>query len=148
MFFAHTFEAGLLFIYMKKALYIALIITILSACNKKESISPSEQPNNIGCNQSSSTLYDTDGKVVQYSNYFYSNGYLDSVVGINGSNIFKSIYTYQSGKSERRVNFFVNGVKQQNYSIEKLDAYGNITETYSVSNNIKGFVTKNTYGCN
>lgn len=133
---------------MKKALYIALIIFILSACNKKESESPSEQSNNIGCNKSSSTLYDTDGKVIQYSNYFYSNGYLDSVVGINGSNISKSIYTYQSGKSERIVYFFVNGVKQQNYSIEKLDAYGNITETYSVSNNIKGFVTKNTYGCN
>lgn len=132
----------------KKLLLIFVFFLFFSAaCIKKDESNPENNNTQLKCSQQSATNYDSQGNVLSQSLYFYSNGRLDSMVSISSGNRNVFRYNYLTDR-ERKVTLYLNNQKQENYTMQYLDKYGNVIESYSIQNGQKGVVTKSIYNCN
>lgn len=130
---------------MKTIIAVASIL-ILAACSKSDTTPEGNTENNKGCKTKVVTTYDLNGNVSQQSTYYYNAGQLDSILSTSGNTYSKTIYKYSG--AERTGIVYLNNVKQQHYTVDKMDGYGNTIESYTVSNGKEGFKTKYTYTCN
>ncbi len=129
-----------------KKLYVAVALCfILVGCSKSDNPKPNNVDSRKVCNQLTQDIYDANGNITQSLKYYYSNNRLDSVVANATGAKQTTIYIY-SNAYQRRVEFYVSGVKQSNFVTQKLDSEGNVIESQSSQPGTGKVVY--TYSCN
>ncbi len=138
-------KKGLSLWAMRKLLAIAAaLLLITAACTKEDTTTAPNNKNTGGnnsgtgkrCKPTEAKSYDSIGNLITLTQYFYTDGFEDSIVITSPSTPnYRTVYkwTYTS-KYERRKELIANGTINPVVTLEKINDNGDVIETRSEIN--------------